>query len=455
MDRLIIKYRVAGKAIGPQSLRMKIPGWGGAADKKMQDGSEPQPWHCPPFVEASATGLELSYPYETECHVVNVNGQVRFEWDYAKEPGAKLNGSDFGLFDTKPPKYYLFNTSIDLQAPPGHVLRTQPHPRFFTDDTGTVPLSMIGDVQTEWWARKLFVVFRAPRPGQRHIFRKGEPYVQIVFVPQQPIYELVRMTPAEEARRSSFETAIATDATYIATSVWHEPSGGEFKNHYKVLERAFARDGIGGIEEVLRNAADRKAASLPLNKTVPEYLALAEKYKKERRLIDAREVYFHVCRLDPENQEAVKQLSMLAQTMGLAQVALDMMTKAVARSPEYRDNVGEALRRLGRYKDAEASFRASLQLNPNDAEVMSNLGLTLAQQGRATEGLQLCRAALTIAPNMPIVHYRMGLIFAQLQQAAEARSSYNAALTLDPDFAPARRGLEELPAEAAPSDWKP
>ena len=46
----------------------------------------------------------------------------------------------------------------DIQAPPGYVLQTQPHPRFFTDDTGTVPLSLIGQVQSEWWPKKLFAV---------------------------------------------------------------------------------------------------------------------------------------------------------------------------------------------------------------------------------------------------------------------------------------------------------
>src|SRR3954447_16221080 len=113
-DKLVVKYRTVHGAVPPRPIRMKIPGWGGSADLKMVNGSEPQPWHCPPFVDAATYGLELLYPYETECHVVNVNGDVRFQWDFAREPGVKLTGDEFGLFDPKPAQFYLFRTGVDI-----------------------------------------------------------------------------------------------------------------------------------------------------------------------------------------------------------------------------------------------------------------------------------------------------------------------------------------------------
>src|SRR5262249_3844267 len=152
--------------------------------------------------EGCTYGLELVYPFETECQVVNDNGDVRFEWDFAREPGGVLTGGEFMHFaPRRATKYYLFNTRVDIQAPPGHVLRTEPHPRSFTDDIGTVPLAMIAHLQNEWYPRVLFVVFRAPRPGERHVFRKGEPYVQLLFVPQRVRYEPTPLSPEEEAAR--------------------------------------------------------------------------------------------------------------------------------------------------------------------------------------------------------------------------------------------------------------
>lgn len=165
MEEIEIKYQVLPGGMLPRPIRMTTEGWAGLP-QKMQDGSEPQPWHCLPFVEGSTYGLELLYPYETECQVVNEGGRVRFEFDYAKEPGGGLSGSEFIPFaPMDAPKFYLFAVRLDLQTPPGYAIRTEPHPRYFTDETGTVPLSLIGHVQAEWWPKRFFVVFRAPSPG--------------------------------------------------------------------------------------------------------------------------------------------------------------------------------------------------------------------------------------------------------------------------------------------------
>src|SRR3954447_25431609 len=97
-DKLVVKYRTVHGAVPPRPIRMKIPGWGGSADLKMENGSEPQPWHCPPLVDAATYGLELIYPYETQCQVSNRNGEIIIGWDPRNEPDAQLSGREFGLF---------------------------------------------------------------------------------------------------------------------------------------------------------------------------------------------------------------------------------------------------------------------------------------------------------------------------------------------------------------------
>src|SRR5205809_735056 len=125
MDKLTAKYSTHARALPPQRIKLEKPGWAGAPDLKMVDGSEPQPWHCLP-----------------------------------------------------------------------------------SDETGTAPLAICGHVQSEWWTRKLFVVFKSPLPGQRHIFRKGDPYVQILFVPHRVSYETQEFTPEEETARRKRETQV-------------------------------------------------------------------------------------------------------------------------------------------------------------------------------------------------------------------------------------------------------
>ncbi|MDB5174483.1 MAG: hypothetical protein JWN51_3256 [Phycisphaerales bacterium] len=450
MEKLQIKYRTAGKALAPRPIRMPVPGWGGSPDKKKENGSVPQPWHCPPLVEGATYGVELVYHYDTECHVINDNGQTRIEWDYAREPGGVTGIDDFTLSDPRPSNVYMFATSVHLQAPPGYVLRTQPHPRcFFPFDTGTVPHALIAHVQSEWWPKKLFVAFQAPRPGQRHIFRKGEPYAQILFVPRRMTYEMTKMEPEEAREWNDLETNIKAARSYIAKNVWHSPSGSDFNDHYNVLARTFAREGVAGVKQVVDQAVERMRQAVPNDLPVSELLKLASRHRKEGKYVEARDVYFLIRRLDPTNVEAVSELAHLAASIGLMAIAHAGMSQAVAmqpRSAAYRADLGEVLRRMGRFDEAEAALRASLELNSTDPQVMSNLGLTLAQKGRAAEGLQACQAALALDSNLPVVHLRMGSILAQLRQHEQARESYSSALALDPGFTDASRAMAELPA---------
>src|SRR5262249_27315849 len=151
-----------------------------------------------------------------------------------------VTGGEFRLFDPKhASKFYLFNTRTDIVPPPGYVVRTEPHPRYFTDETGTAPLAMIGHLQNEWYPRLLFIVFRAPRAAHRAIFRHNDPFAQVVFVPQRAAYDLTPLSDEEEKRRREREGSIEVSRFEIATNAWSNPDGSTFSNHYKVLARAF------------------------------------------------------------------------------------------------------------------------------------------------------------------------------------------------------------------------
>jgi Flp pilus assembly protein TadD len=443
MENLRIKYSTSGKALPPRPIRLQIPGWAGSPGLKMENGSEPQPWHCPPFCDGATEGLELVYHYDTECHVYHENGELKIDWDFAREPGV-LGSDEFGIFAPKPGMFYFFASLVDLQAPPGYVLRTQPHPRFYTDDTGTVPAAVVGHVQTEWWPKKLFVVFKAPKPGERHIFRKGEPYVQLTCVPQHGTYQTVPMTAEENAVRREQEQGIVRAKAFIAKDVWYNGSGAEFSDHYRVLARAFAREGKPAVQKTIDQAVKHVQSVVPLGKTIPEYLDLAYQYHRQGKPLEAQEVLFKVRAADPGNAEAASRLGVIAGSAGLGQLAVKMMRQAVAKQPDnpvYHNNLGVALRRMGVLADAEASFRTAARLNPADPVLISNLGLTIALQGRGEEGLAACRAAVALGTGSAPAHFRLGQVLSQLGREGEARSQYEATLAIDPAFAPARQAL--------------
>jgi hypothetical protein len=409
VDPIRLKYRTYGKGLPPRPIRLELAGWAGD-NSKMEDGSVPQPWHCNPFVEGTTYGIELVYPYENECQIINDGGNVRIEWDYARERDAGLSGGEFIRFA---PKHYLFNTSLDLQAPAGHVLRLEPHPRFFTDETGTVPIPIIGNLQTEWWPKLFFVAFKAPSPGQRHVFRKGSPYAQIIVVPHRAVYDIEPMTPDEAAERSALESALVGAQTYIAEHRWHDHTGQTFNNKYKLLSRLFHAHGPEAVKEAIRTGMQDMASALPANVSVGEALAKAREYHRDSRFAESRAICYHILDRDPANGEALHILAASAMHARLPLLAIEFLSKAV-------------------------------QFHPQSARYWSDLGTAWLAAGRTEEALAATQRAVTLSASDPAVCYRAGLVYERLGQFDEAQRLYAQALVAKPDFLEAQRRLAEL-----------
>jgi len=250
MDKITLKYRTWYKGIVPRKIKLKIgeDGWAGDSHD-YRSGAKPQPWHCLPFVEGSTYGLELIYPFETECKVFNNNGKVEFQGDFEKErPNMEVKWPPFLAFA---PSHYGFTSSLDLNVPEGYVVRLEPHPKYFTDMSYTTPCVVPGHIQAEWWSRIFFIVFKIPPDGQYHIFRKSEPYAQILIVPKKVDYDIVPMTENEIKERSKFETIFDKADQHMAKKRWIDNTGHHFNDKYKVAGSVFAKKGLGGVKEFL------------------------------------------------------------------------------------------------------------------------------------------------------------------------------------------------------------
>lgn len=248
VQTLLVKYRAWFKGIPPRPIRFQIPGWAGDSHGH-SNGDKPQPWHCPPFVDGSTYGLEFVYPFDSEVRVRNVDGDAVFDCDFSGEPPPF--GVSFPPFLQFAPGHYGFTSSLDIEAPPGYVIRIEPHPRFFTDHTGSVPVAVTGHIQSEWWPKIFFIVFKTPRPGETHVFRKGEPYAQLILVPRRINYDIQPMSEAEAARRQWRDSKISNYARHIAKNNWTDHKANPFDDKYKVLAGVFAKEGVDGVDRYL------------------------------------------------------------------------------------------------------------------------------------------------------------------------------------------------------------
>ncbi|HVC57180.1 MAG TPA: hypothetical protein VND95_14575 [Stellaceae bacterium] len=227
----------------PRRSKIEVPGWAGQAEPR-RDGSHEYGWHCLPFVEAAQYGIELFYPFDNELHVTKTDGQVVLAGDFGPDPQTGIQWPPFRSFGEG---YYTYQLLLDLKVADDMAVRTEPHPRFYTSPDDDVPCAVPALLRTSWWPMISFVVFKAPPEGRTHIFRPGEPFMQMLFVPAEAPFSLVPMDEEEAAERELRGRRIhASRDTLGKESNWTSATNTVFDGTYRRIlgaARAKAKQG--------------------------------------------------------------------------------------------------------------------------------------------------------------------------------------------------------------------
>jgi predicted O-linked N-acetylglucosamine transferase (SPINDLY family) len=205
-----------------------------------------------------------------------------------------------------------------------------------------------------------------------------------------------------------------------------------------------------------------------------QLFATAVQYHRAGRLRDAESLYRQILQADSNNADALHLLGVIAHQTGRQELAIDMIGRAIAqngRMPAFHNNLGNAyvslgkwqdaeasyrraldckqdyaeahynlagaLREQGRLAEAEASYRHALRLRRNHPESYLNLSNTLQAQGKLEDAAQACQKALSLQPNLAAAHNNLGNIFLAQNRFEAALAAYARALELKPDLADA------------------
>ena len=164
------------------------------------------------------------------------DGHVVLEGDFGPAPDNDLQWPPFRAFGEN---YYTYQLLLDLKVDEDMAVRTEPHPRFYTDPNDDVPLAVPALLRTNWWPMISFVVFKAPPEGHTHIFRPGEPFMQVIFLPVEAHFELVEMNEEEAAEREMRGRRIhASRDTLSKETEWTSSTDTVFDGTYRHILRA-------------------------------------------------------------------------------------------------------------------------------------------------------------------------------------------------------------------------
>jgi hypothetical protein len=224
-----VKYRLHNPRLDPRRTKLDIPGWAGQREPRA-NGSREYAWHCVPFSESARYGIELTYPFDNELHVSMRAGRLALDGDFGPAPS---DGAQWPPFRTFGEVFYTFQALLDLKVEKGMAIRTEPHPRFYTDPTDTTPIA-VPALLRNWWPMMFFMVFKSPAEGRTHIFRPSEPMAQVIIIPEPIDFELVPMSEEEAAERELQSRRIYESRTRLsADTTWVSASNTVFDGTYR------------------------------------------------------------------------------------------------------------------------------------------------------------------------------------------------------------------------------
>jgi predicted O-linked N-acetylglucosamine transferase (SPINDLY family) len=187
-----------------------------------------------------------------------------------------------------------------------------------------------------------------------------------------------------------------------------------------------------GRSPVLNRAQRRSAA-----KEHPRQFAEAMRQYQAGRLREAERICQQILGIDPNHIGALHVAGIIAVQVGLDQVAVNLLGRAVAlndRLPDLHEGIAFALQRLGDLDRALTHYQRALSLNPKSLEALYNGGNALFQLRRYEAALALYDRALTLKPDFAEALHNRANAWLELGRNDRALADYDRALAVRPEF---------------------
>jgi superkiller protein 3 len=158
-------------------------------------------------------------------------------------------------------------------------------------------------------------------------------------------------------------------------------------------------------------------------------------------------IYHDILAQHPGNPSAMRGMGILCVQQGHFEEAESWLRRATEADPDQArgwNDLGEALRLLGRGEEAAATYRHALELQPTLVEAMNNLAVVLAGQNDLEEAKRWLRVAIEAAPDDPYSHNNLGVIYEAEGELDEALRYYEMAVIRKSSFAEAIENYSSL-----------
>jgi tetratricopeptide (TPR) repeat protein len=160
----------------------------------------------------------------------------------------------------------------------------------------------------------------------------------------------------------------------------------------------------------------------------------------------AEAIYRQMLNANPRDANALRLLGVLQFESGQTAAALDLISRAIAISPnvaDYHFSLAGILQAIGQHDGATASYRRAVEIYPKFPQAWFNLGNLLRARQQNTQAIAAYRQALAAQPNYPEAANNLGIALAAAGDHQGAITSYRQAMGARPNFAEAANNMAE------------
>lgn len=147
---------------------------------------------------------------------------------------------------------------------------------------------------------------------------------------------------------------------------------------------------------------------------------------------------------------ALAELALLQDRLGLEQQAVTSYTQLIALKPEdWRPfyNRANVLKRLDRYMEAALDYRRAIEQGSTTAHAYNNLGLVLLKAGQKTEGIKVLKDAVSRFPGFPFPAFNLGRYYFSRGDRQSAIHWFRRAVEAAGDDSPTARLVQKYMKE--------
>jgi protein O-mannosyl-transferase len=174
---------------------------------------------------------------------------------------------------------------------------------------------------------------------------------------------------------------------------------------------------------------------------------LGNAYRRRGDLAQAAENYRSCLDLYADFEPGRRNLGVVLLEMGRPEEALKVFEQALARAPRssssLHNDLGNALRAMGRTADAEREYRKALDIDPGASDPHNNLAVLHREAGRVDLAEAEYREAIRLDPDRAMLRVFLGDLLLIRGEFPGAAAIFREAIRRQPGLADAHRGLGE------------